>query len=299
MFPGQRRIIGEGQQQIDLVLTKRLWLRAVYQQHDATHVPADDRNRQHGTKALVVGDWGKRCCPIGDHLDGAAVAQRPRCGEGEIVGGDMHGICVGGAPTLAGQHMQDASVIWYEHSGRLYIDEPADLVDNGPPHLAWVKCLHHRIGRFQQGLQFAELGADIALQARERAGEPANLILAVGERKWVRACRLRGLRHGAVRGGERVQGSNDAVQEHQPEHQSAEGKYHGCREQPHMELGHNRQCFISPSLHDDGPAGVRHGNGAEEPVLSQGAGAKPGRRDPTQGLIACVAASRSAGPGRR
>src|SRR5260370_27184936 len=67
-----------------------------------------------------------------------------------------------------------------------------------------------------------------------------------------------------------MEGADDPAQQHKPEQQATDGKEQCCHQQPEMELSNDRQCLACWSLHDNGPASIRDGNGAEKPVLAIG-----------------------------
>ncbi len=56
MFPGERGVVSERQQQVDLVLVKGMGLGAMHQQDYTSRMSTDDRNRQHRTEAFIIGE---------------------------------------------------------------------------------------------------------------------------------------------------------------------------------------------------------------------------------------------------
>ena len=55
VFPGERGIVGECQQQVDLVLVERMGFGTMHQQDYTSRVSADDGDSQHRAEAFVVG----------------------------------------------------------------------------------------------------------------------------------------------------------------------------------------------------------------------------------------------------
>src|SRR5215472_2099339 len=134
----------------------------------------------------------------------------------------------------------------------------------------WFKRSNHRVRRFKQGAQFAEFFQPIALQAYKRTCQATDLVVTRGEYGCMYRNRLLRGRQRLVLDGKRMERANDPDQQHQPEQQATDGEEQHCRQQPEMELRDNGQRLASGPLYNDGPAGVRDGYSAEEPVLAIG-----------------------------
>src|SRR5450759_3501202 len=139
MFPGECGVVGERQQQVDLVPVEGMGLGAMHQQDHASCMSTDDRNRQYRAEAFVIGEglhWLPRTEQFLHRFAGAERQHRSRT---HVLRRQGEPLVIAFTMAVANLHAQHSLLVWEEHTCSLHINQPLHLANDLSYYSMWFK----------------------------------------------------------------------------------------------------------------------------------------------------------------